>query len=100
MTDLYLDQSISFAGGEYKDGAFHYRLMRPEVVETGKTYPLIISFMEPGNEEPTTELQLLYFPAQMAEKKWRKISVLLAHNAVGSEVDEVDWESERSCDAG
>jgi predicted peptidase len=72
LTDIYEDRTISFTGGEYQNETFHYRLMSPEVVEPGKTYPLVIFLHGAGERGIDNELQLLYFPTQMAEEKWRK----------------------------
>lgn len=72
LTDIYEDRTISFTGGEYQNERFHYRLMSPEVVERGKTYPLVIFLHGAGERGIDNELQLLYFPTQMAEEKWRK----------------------------
>ncbi len=96
LTDLYQDQTISFTGGEYKDETFHYRLMRPEVVEAGKTYPLIIFLHGAGERGTDNELQLLYFPAQMAEEKWRKkypCFILAPQCRPDRKWMEVDWAS-------
>ena len=96
LTDIYQDRTITFTGGEYKDETIHYRLMSPEVVEPGKTYPLVIFLHGAGERGTDNELQLLYFPAQMAEEKWRKkypCFILAPQCRPERKWMEVDWAS-------
>ncbi|MBL8810875.1 MAG: dienelactone hydrolase family protein [Planctomycetaceae bacterium] len=96
LTDLYQDRTITFTGGEYKNETIHYRLMSPEVVEPGKTYPLVIFLHGAGERGTDNELQLLYFPTQMAEEKWRKkypCFILAPQCRPERKWMEVDWAS-------
>lgn len=69
---VFEDQSIRFTGGDYEDEVFHYRLMKPPVVELNKKYPLVIFLHGAGERGSDNKLQLLYFPTQMAQPEWRK----------------------------
>jgi predicted peptidase len=69
---VFEDKSIQFTGEEYKDETFHYRLMKPPVVEKKKKYPLVIFLHGAGERGSDNKLQLLYFPAQMAQPEWRE----------------------------
>ena len=96
LTDLYQDRTITFTGGEYQNETIHYRLMSPEVVEPGKTYPLVIFLHGAGERGTDNELQLLYFPTQMAEEKWRKkypCFILAPQCRPERKWMEVDWAS-------
>ena len=70
-TTVYEDQSLRFTGGEYKDEEFHYRLMKPPVVNQDQKYPLVIFLHGAGERGTDNALQLLYFPTQMAQPRWR-----------------------------
>lgn len=69
---VFEDKTIQFTGDDYKDETFHYRLMKPPVVDKGMTYPLVIFLHGAGERGDDNKLQLLYFPTQMAQPEWRE----------------------------
>ncbi len=95
-TDVYADKVLTFTGGEYTEESFHYRLMKPEVIEEGKTYPLVVFLHGAGERGTDNELQLLYFPTQMAQPHWRKrfpCYILAPQCRNDRKWMEVDWSS-------
>ena len=70
-TDVFEDKSIRFTGGEYSNEEIHYRLMKPASVEQDQKYPLVIFLHGAGERGRDNQLQLQYFPTQMAQPRWR-----------------------------
>ncbi len=70
-TDVFEDKSIRFTGGEYSNEEIHYRLMKPASVEQDQKYPLVIFLHGAGERGSDNQLQLQYFPTQMAQPRWR-----------------------------
>jgi enterochelin esterase family protein len=71
-TSVYEDKSIVFTGGEYTEETFHYRLMKPATVEDNQKYPLVVFLHGAGERGTDNALQLLYFPTQMAQPRYRE----------------------------
>lgn len=71
-TTVYEDKSIRFTGGEYSNEEIHYRLMKPAAAEPDQKYPLVIFLHGAGERGTDNELQLLYFPTQMAQPRYRE----------------------------
>ncbi|MEY3175992.1 MAG: hypothetical protein RLZZ436_3906 [Planctomycetota bacterium] len=69
--EVYESKSITFTGGEYTNEVFNYRLLKPAVVEPGRRYPLVVFLHGAGERGSDNALQLLYFPTQMAQPRWR-----------------------------
>ena len=69
---LYEDKSMRFTGGEYTDEEFHYRLLKPAVIEADQKYPLVIFLHGAGERGTDTQKQLYYFPTQMAQPCYRE----------------------------
>lgn len=69
---VYEDKSIQFTGGEYTDEEFHYRLMKPAVIEADQKYPLVIFLHGAGERGTDNQKQLFYFPTQMAQPRYRE----------------------------
>lgn len=93
-TDAFAEKSISFTGGEYDNETFRYRLLTPEKVEQGKSYPLVVFLHGAGERGDDNQKQLLYFPEQMAQPRWRErfpCYVLAPQCRNGARWVEVDW---------
>jgi enterochelin esterase family protein len=91
---VFDSRSIQYTGGEYDDETFDYRLLSPENVEEGKTYPLVLFLHGAGERGTDNQLQLKYFPEQMAQPKWRKrfpCYVLAPQCRPDRKWVEVDW---------
>jgi len=93
-TVAYESKSITFTGGEYKDEVFNYRLLKPAVIEPGQRYPLVLFLHGAGERGSDNALQLLYFPTQMAQPRWRSrfpCYVLAPQCRSDRKWMEVDW---------
>jgi len=67
----YVEDSIIYTGGEYRDHAFKYRLLLPvdhdpKVAPSGKSWPLILFLHGAGERGSDNTRQLKYLPEQMA----------------------------------
>jgi len=69
---VYEDKTVLFTGGEYTNEEFHYRLMKPETIEAEKQYPLVVFLHGAGERGDDNQKQLAYFPAQMAQPRYRE----------------------------
>jgi len=93
-TTVYEDKSIRFTGGEYTNEEIHYRLMKPPALEKDQKYPLVIFLHGAGERGSDNTLQLLYFPTQMAQPRWRErfpCFVLAPQCRTDRKWMEVDW---------
>jgi putative heme-binding domain-containing protein len=72
LTDIYVPLAIKYTGGEYDDETFDYRLMRPEIAEAGKRYPLIVFLHGAGERGVENKRQLFYLPEQMGQPEFRE----------------------------
>ncbi len=72
LLSVYEDKSIRFTGGEYTDEEFHYRLLKPASVEAATKYPLVVFLHGAGERGHDNQKQLLYFPTQMAQPRYRE----------------------------
>ena len=93
-TEAFTEKSIVFTGGSIKDEEFRYRLMSPPNVEEGKKYPLVLFLHGAGERGTDNEKQLKYFPAQMAQPRWREkfpCYVLAPQCRNDARWVEVDW---------
>jgi predicted peptidase len=49
-----------------------YRLLKPQKIEPGKRYPIVLFLHGAGERGDDNKKQLLYLPEQMAEPEWRQ----------------------------
>lgn len=68
---VYVEGSIAYTGGEYKDHVFRYRLLLPvdhdpKAAPSGRSWPLILFLHGAGERGSDNTLQLKYLPEQMA----------------------------------
>ncbi len=66
------ERSFTYTGGEYKNEAFKYRLLKPEKIEAGKTYPVVLFLHGAGERGDDNTNQLQYLPEQMAKQEFRR----------------------------
>ena len=65
------EHTFTFTGGEYKDEAFRYRLLKPEKIEPGKKYPVVLFLHGAGERGDDNAKQLLYLPELMVTPEYR-----------------------------
>lgn len=70
--DVYDELSINYTGGDYQNASFEYRLMRPQQIDPGKRYPLILFLHGAGERGEDNTKQLKYLPELMAQADRRK----------------------------
>jgi predicted peptidase len=63
---------VRYSGGEYRDEEFRYRLLRPESVEPGETYPLVLFLHGAGERGVDNAVQIKYLPTWLAEAENRR----------------------------
>ena len=68
---LYEAHAFDFVDGE-ETATLPYRLLRPEAIEAGKQYPLVVFLHGAGERGSDNLAQLKYFPAWMADAEARK----------------------------
>ncbi|MHB1036238.1 MAG: carboxylesterase family protein [Pirellulales bacterium] len=66
------ERTYAYTGGEYKNEVFKYRLLRPESVEPGKKYPVVLFLHGAGERGADNRSQLNYLPEWMAKPENRK----------------------------
>jgi len=69
---LFEEKTHTYTGGPYENETFRYRLLRPEKIEPGKKYPLILFLHGAGERGEDNRRQLKYLPAWMAKAEQRK----------------------------
>jgi predicted peptidase len=96
---VYEVGTVTYTGGDYKDEAFNYRLLKPEKIEPGKKYPLVL-FLHGAGERGTDNVnQLKYFPDMMAEPQYRAkypCFVIAPQCRQGKQWVEVPWGDKNS----
>ena len=71
MSTIYEEQSVSVMDhGE--PARFRYRLLRPAIMEPGKTYPLVLFLHGAGERGSDNLAQLKYLPTWLAEPELRE----------------------------
>ena len=71
-TDAFEERTQVYTGGEYKDEAFKYRLLKPAKIEDGKKYPLVLFLHGAGERGDDNSAQLKYLPEWMARAEARE----------------------------
>ena len=66
------EHTFKFTGGEYQDEAFRYRLLKPEHIEPGKKYPVVLFLHGAGERGDDNASQLQYLPELMATTEYRE----------------------------
>ena len=71
-TALFEERSVVYTGGEYENETFNYRLLKPETVEEGKKYPLVLFLHGAGERGDDNSSQLKHFPEHFEDPEYRK----------------------------
>jgi predicted peptidase len=69
--DQFEARSTTFSGGEYINEIFRYRLLRPETLRAGETYPLVLYLHGAGERGTDNAAQIKYLPTWMATGEMR-----------------------------
>lgn len=97
--DVFEEATIEFTGGPFDAETISYRLLSPERVEEGQKYPLVVFLHGAGERGRDNQSQLKYFPAQMAQPRYRErfpCYVLAPQCREGLRWVEVDWTEKQS----
>jgi predicted peptidase len=62
----FAELTYAYAGGEYKNEPFKYRLLKPEKIEPGKKYPVVLYLHGAGERGKDNVAQLRYLPEWLA----------------------------------
>lgn len=68
----YQSRELKYTGGEYKDHVFKYRLLKPDSVEPGRKYPLVLFLHGAGERGDNNKAQLKFLPTWMSAEPMRK----------------------------
>lgn len=71
-TTLFEERSVVYTGGEYENETFGYRLLKPETIEEGKHYPLVLFLHGAGERGDDNNAQLKHFPEHFKDPEYRK----------------------------
>ncbi|MBX3414605.1 MAG: dienelactone hydrolase family protein [Pirellulales bacterium] len=66
------EREIKFTGGEYTDEVFRYRVLKPERIEPGKKYPVVLFLHGAGERGSDNRKQLAYLPEWMSDEEHRE----------------------------
>jgi predicted peptidase len=64
--------TYTYTGGPYKDEPFKYRLLKPDPIEPGQKYPLVLFLHGAGERGTDNKAQLEYLPELMAKPEHRR----------------------------
>lgn len=94
LAAVYKAKTLPIEDGDLKGQDFRYRLMAPENVEEGKSYPLVLFLHGAGERGSDNDVQLKYLPTSMASPALRMrfpCYVLAPQCYKDAKWVEVDW---------
>lgn len=71
LDDLEVRETV-FSGGEYENETFRYLFLKPETIEPGKKYPLVLFLHGAGERGNDTELLKKHFLPSVTSEEFRK----------------------------
>lgn len=71
VVERFADRACVYTGGEYDAEEFHFRLLAPERIEPGQTYPVVLFLHGAGERGTDNRLQLLYLPELLSQPERR-----------------------------
>ena len=71
VVNQFDELTINYTGGDYKNEPFKYRLLKPEKIEPGKKYPVVLFLHGAGERGSDNRNQLQYMPEWMATSENR-----------------------------
>ncbi len=92
--EAFEERTFSFTSADGKVRDFRYRLLRPQAVEPGRKYPVILFLHGAGERGDDNRKQLLYLPESMAtaERRAKYPCFLIAPQCPAEERwADVDW---------
>ncbi|MGK0187088.1 MAG: lysophospholipase L1-like esterase/poly(3-hydroxybutyrate) depolymerase [Verrucomicrobiales bacterium] len=69
---LFEAKSLTYTGGDYQDETFRYLLMKPDSIEEGKQYPLVLFLHGAGERGDDNRIQTAHFPNLFEDEAFRK----------------------------
>ena len=69
---LYEEHNYVYTGGDYKEEPFKWRLLKPDTIEPGKKYPVVLFLHGAGERGDDNKNQLKYFGETIASPENRK----------------------------
>lgn len=70
--NLFEARKLVYTGGEYASETFEYRLLKPQRIEPGKKYPVVLFLHGAGERGSDNKLQLKYLPEWLASSENRE----------------------------
>lgn len=92
-------RSIVYTGGKYENERFDYQLLKPEKLESGQKYPLVVFLHGAGERGTDNRLQLKYLPESMAKRPFREqfpCFLLAPQCRAGEQWVDVPWGDKKS----
>ena len=71
-TAPFEERSLTYSGGIYSGETFRYLLMKPDSIEEGKRYPIILFLHGAGERGDDNAAQMAHFPVLFKDESWRK----------------------------
>lgn len=72
IVKLFEARKLVYTGGEYTAETFEYRLLKPQRIEPGKKYPVVLFLHGAGERGSDNKLQLKYLPEWLASSENRE----------------------------
>lgn len=66
------EHSVIYTGGEYENEQFNYLLLKPDTIEEGKRYPLVLFLHGAGERGDDNRAQLKHFPEHFNDAGYRE----------------------------
>ncbi|MDA0811892.1 MAG: GDSL-type esterase/lipase family protein [Verrucomicrobia bacterium] len=66
------EKSLIYTGGAYSEEPFRYLLLKPDAIEEGKQYPLVLFLHGAGERGDDNRIQTAHFPTLFKEEGFRK----------------------------
>jgi predicted peptidase len=71
-TALFEEKSVQYSGGDYDDETFRYLLLKPDAIEEGKRYPVVLFLHGAGERGEDNKIQMAHFPVLFQDAAFRK----------------------------
>ena len=92
---FFEEHTYTYTGGDYKEEPFKWRLLKPETIDSGKKYPVILFLHGAGERGDDGKLQLKYFGETISTPENRQkypCFVIIPQCRVGKEWANYKWD--------